>query len=134
MTILVEVLKKELSMEFDAAVEHVQKIVVTGGFSVLMVKAMDEMLKKKLGIKNHPRYTTIMACGPKLAKMALDVSFNVGLLFPCSFVVYVEDTKVFVSHISIMKAAVEIGLASEKAMKAVIAETGKMVHAVWDKF
>ncbi len=134
MIILVDVLKKELSLEFDAAVEHVQKTVADGGFSVLMVKSIDEMLKKKLRITDPPRYTTIMACGPKLAKMALDVSFNVGLLFPCSFVVYEEDNKIFVSHVSIMKAAVEIGLASEEAMKPVIAETGKMVHAVWEKF
>ena len=131
---MVDVLKKELSLDFDTAVEHVQRTVADGGFSVLMAKSMDEMLKKKLGITNLPRYTTIMACGPKLAKMALEVSLNVGLLFPCSFVVYEEDEKVFVSHVSIMKTAVEIGLASEEAMKPVITETGKMVHVVWEKF
>ena len=134
MIVLVDVLKKELSLEFDAAVEHVQKTVADGGFSVLMVKSMDEMLKKKLGITDLPKYTTIMACGPKLAKMALEASLNVGLLFPCSFVVYEEEGKVIVSHVSIMKAAVEIGLATEESMKPVIAETGKMVHAVWEKF
>ncbi len=33
-----------------------------------------------------------------------------------------------------MKAAVEIGLASDEAMNPLIAYTGKMVHAVWEKF
>jgi RimJ/RimL family protein N-acetyltransferase len=35
--------------------------------------------------------------------MALEASFNTGLLFPCSFVVYEEEGKIIVSHVSIMK-------------------------------
>lgn len=129
---MVDVLRKELDMDFDTAVEHVKKVLKEGGFSVLGAKALDQIFKEKFGITNHPRYTTIMACGPKLAKMALEVSFDVGLLFPCSFVLYEEAGKIFVAHISIMKSAVVLGLASEEAMKPVIAETGKMVHIVWD--
>ena len=133
MIILVDILKKELDMDFDAAVDHVQKVLVEGGFSVMGAKAINEIFKKKLGIMNHPRYTVITACGPKLAKMALEVSFDVGLLFPCSFVLYEQNDKLIVSHVSIMKSAVILGLASEEAMKPVIAETGKMIHAVWEK-
>ena len=121
-------------MDFDAAVEHVTSIVKEEGFSVLLTKAIDSILKEKLGAKDIPRYTTILACGPKLAKMGLEASLNVGLLFPCSFVVYQEDQKVIVSHVSIMKIAKEVGLAPAEKMDPVIEETGKMVHKAWDRF
>jgi uncharacterized protein (DUF302 family) len=130
---MVEILKKELKMNFDTAVKRVEKIVSEEGFNVMFVKSIDEIFKKKLGIKNYPKYTTILACGPEFAKTALDVSKDVGLLFPCSFVVYEEGDKIFVSHTSIMKIAPEIGLASHEEMKSVIEMTGKAVHAAWDR-
>jgi len=130
---MVEVLKKELAMSFDEAVEHVENIVKGEGFTVMLTKPIDEIFKKKLGIMDHPRYTTILACGPELAKMALEASFDVGLLFPCSFVVYEEEGKIIVSHASIMKIAVEVGLATAEAMAPVIEKTGKMVKVAWDK-
>jgi len=131
---LVDILKKELDMDFDSAVEHVTKIVKEEGFSVLVVKAIDEIFKEKLGISDHPRYTTILACGAKLAKMGLEASFNVGLLFPCSFVVYEEDGKVIVSHASIMKIAKEVGLAPAEKMDPVIEVTSKTIHNAWIRF
>lgn len=121
-------------MDFNSAVAKVENIVKQEGFSVLLTKSIDEIFKMKLGVTDYPKYTTILACGPKLAKMALDASFNVGLLFPCSFVVYEENGKVFVSHISIMKIAKEIGLASPEAMEPVIKETGKMITKAWEQF
>ncbi|NHJ87534.1 MAG: DUF302 domain-containing protein [Asgard group archaeon] len=131
---MVDILKKELLMEFDIAVEHIAEILRKVGFSVLGTKALDEIFKEKLGISDHPRYTIIMACGPKLAKMGLEASFNVGLLYPCSFVVYEENKKIYVSHLSIMKTAKEIGLASPEAMEPVIKETGIMVNSAWEQF
>jgi uncharacterized protein (DUF302 family) len=130
---MVDALKKQLTMDFDDAVEHVEKLVKAEGFSVLLTKAIDDILKKKLGVVDQPRYTTILACAPELAKMGLDASLNVGLLFPCSFVVYEEEGKIFVSHISIMKIAKEVGLASAEAIQPVIEKTGKKVKALWDK-
>ena len=100
----------------------------------MLTKSIDGILKKKLGVTDFPRYTTILACGPELAKMALEASFNVGLLFPCSFVVYEENDKIYVSHASIMKIAKEVGLASAEAMDPVIEKTGKMVHKAWEQF
>ena len=66
--------------------------------------------------------------------MGLEASFNVGLVFPCSFVVYEEDDKIFVSHVSIMKIAKEIGLATAEAMDPIIEKTSKMVHKAWEQF
>jgi len=131
---MVDILKKELSMEFDDAVEHVKKIVDEEGFSVMLVKNISEIFKKKLGVKEYESYTFILACNPKFAKAALDVSKNNGLLFPCSFAVYEDQGKVYVGHASIMKIAPEVGLAPADKMAPVIEDTGKAVRAAWDKF
>ena len=133
MKILVDILKKELNMDFDQAVKRVEKIIVEEGFSHMLTKSIDEIFKKKLGI-DYDKYTIILACGPEFAKGALDVSKNVGLLFPCSFVVYEEKGKVYVSHVSIMKIAPEVGLAPVDEMRPVIEMTGKAVHAAWHRF
>ncbi|NPE06899.1 MAG: DUF302 domain-containing protein [Asgard group archaeon] len=131
---MVDILKKEVTKDFDAAVEHIVKVVEKEGFTVMLTKSIDGILKKKLGITDYPRYTSIMACGPELAKMALDASLNVGLVFPCSFVVYEENEKIYVSHVSIMKMAKELGLASAEAMDPIIEITSKMVHKAWEQF
>lgn len=130
---MVDILKKELDMSFDDAVAHVEKIIVEEGFSHMLTKSIDQIFKKKLGI-DYDRYTIILACAPQYAKAALDVSKQVGLIFPCSFVVYEENGKVFVSHASIMKIAPEAGLAPLDKMKPVIEMTGKGVHAAWERF
>lgn len=131
---MVEVLKKEVSMDFDEAVKHVEKIIKEEGFGILLTKSIDEMIKTKLGLGGYPRYTIILACAPELAKMALDVSKDVGNLFPCSFVVYEYANKVVISHVSIMKIAAEMGLAPANQMAPVIRKTGEKVHAAWARF
>lgn len=131
---MVEILKKKLDMEFDEAVQHVETIVKEEGFSVLMVKAIHRIFEEKLGVEEYPRYTMICACGAKLAKAALDVSKNVGLLFPCSFVVYEDAGEIYVAHVSIMKIAPEIGLAPADRMHPVIEMTGERVHGAWSRF
>lgn len=130
---MVGLLKKEVSMQFQQAVTYIEKVVKEEGLSILITKSIDEILKKKLGIKDYPRYTIILACSPKLAKMSLDVSKDVGNLFPCSFVVYEDDDKIVISHMSIMKAAVETGLAPAKEMDPVIKNTEDLVHRIWAK-
>lgn len=125
-------LKKELEMKFDEAVKHVESIVAEEGFSVMLVKPIHKIFKKKLGI-DYTKYTIILACGAPFAKAALDVSLDVGMLFPCSFVVYEAEGKVWVAHISIMKIAPSIGLAPVDEMEPVIKMTGDAVHKAWDR-
>jgi uncharacterized protein (DUF302 family) len=131
---MVDILKKKLNLDFDAAVKHVETIVAEEGFNVMMVKAIDEIFKMKMGIENYPRYTSILACGPKFAKGALDVSLNMGLLFPCSFAVFEENNEIYVAHVSIMKIGPEVGLAPADKMAPVIKMTGEAVHRAWDRF
>jgi uncharacterized protein (DUF302 family) len=56
-----------------------------------------------------------------------------SLVMPCSFVVSEENGKVFVTHSSIMKMGVELGLAPEGPMQPLIEETGTRVHKIWDR-
>ena len=130
---MVEVLRKELSEGFDEAVQKIEQTCNDEGFTVMLTKSVDEIFAKKLGAKNYPRYTFILACAAPLAKMALDVSKDVGTIFPCSFVVYEDEGKIFAAHTSIMRVAVETGLAPKDKMAPVIEETGKRVHRVWDR-
>ena len=127
-----EILRKEIQMSFEDAVKRVETLVEEGGFTILLTKGMHDMFKKKLGI-DYPRRTFILACSADLAKKAMDVSTNMSLVMPCSFVVSEEDGKVVVTHSSIMKMGVELGFAPEDAMKPVIKETGERVHKVWDR-
>jgi len=130
---MVDILRKEINMDFDDAVKHVEKVISEEGFTVLMVKAIDQVIKYKLAVDDYPRYTSIMACGADLAKMALDVSKDVGTLFPCSFVVYEESNKIFVAHVSIMKMSTELGFVTEEKMAYVIEETSKRVQSAWGR-
>lgn len=130
---MIEPLKKELHMDFKEAKEHITSILKEEGFSVLLSKDIDEILINRLNIKEYPKFTMILACNPILAKMGLDVSPNVGSLYPCSFTLYEESGKLFVSHISIMRIAKEIGLADSVAMDQVIEKTSKIIHKAWDR-
>ena len=99
----------------------------------ITTKGIHDILKQKRGIDDYPKLTSIMVCNPDLAKTALDISKDMGTIFPCSFVVYEEDGKVKVSHASIMKLGVEAGLAPEDAMKELVEETSKRIKKVWEK-
>jgi uncharacterized protein (DUF302 family) len=130
---MVDVLRKQVSYSFDKAIAKVEQACKEEGFGLLLTKNIDEIFKKKFGLESYPRYTFILACAPELAKAALEVSKDVGTLFPCSFVVCEDEGKIFVMHASIMKAAAETGLAPKDKMAPVIEMTGERVHRVWDK-
>jgi uncharacterized protein (DUF302 family) len=130
---MVEVLRKEVPYGFDEAVKKVEDACVSEGFGLQLTKGVHDIFKEKLGIDNYPKYTVILVCNPQLAKIALDISKDMGMVFPCSFAIYEDDGKVKVAHTSIMKIGVEIGLVSGEDMESLIEETGKRIRKVWDK-
>jgi uncharacterized protein (DUF302 family) len=130
---MVDVLRKEVPYGFDEAVKKVEDACVSEGFGLQLTKGLHDVLKEKLGIDDYPKYTSVMVCNPHLAKRALEISKDMGTIFPCSFTIYEEDDKVKVAHTSIMKAGVELDLASQEDMKELIEETGKRIRKVWDK-
>ena len=126
-------LKKKSKLGFDETVKLVEIAAVEEGFSHIATKSMDAIFAEKLGITDYPRYTIILACHPKYAKAALDVSKDMGMLFPCSFTVFEEDGEVWIGHTSIMKMGPEVGLAPADDMMPVIECTGEGVTKVWGK-
>jgi len=128
-----EILRKELDMNFEDAVKHVERLTEEGGFTILLTKGMHDMFKKKLGLDDYPKRTFILACSADLAKRAVEISKDMSLVMPCSFVVAEEDGKVVVTHTSIMKMGVELGFAPKDEMQPLIEDTGVQVHKVWDK-
>lgn len=130
---MVDILQKEMNMSFEDAVKRVEEIAEEEGFTIMLTKGMHDMFKKKLDI-DYPRTTFILACSASLAKKAMDVSTNMAMVMPCSFVVFEEGDKVLVKHSSIMKMGVELGLAPEGPMQPIIDETSERVHKAWDKF
>jgi uncharacterized protein (DUF302 family) len=130
---MVDVLRKEVSCSFDEAVRRVEQACREEDFAVLLTKNLDDVFKEELGLTRYPRYSFILACVPSLAKMALDISKDIGTLFPCSFVIYEDREKVIVAHTSIMKIAVETGLASAGKMKPILEATSRRVRAVWER-
>ena len=130
---MVDVLHKQVPYGFDEAVKKVEDACVSEGFGLQLTKGVHDIFKQKLGIDNYPRYTVILVCNPHLAKRALDISKDMGTIFPCSFTVYEENGKVMIAHTSIMKIGVEIGLAPQEEMESLIEETGKLIRKVWDK-
>ena len=130
---MVDVLRKESSYTFDETVKRVEEACVSEGFGLQLTKGIHDILKEKRGIENYPKFTAVLVCNPDLAKTALDISRDMGTIFPCSFTIYEEDGKVKVAHTSIMKAGVELGLAPQEAMKDLIDETSKRIKKVWEK-
>ena len=57
----IEFLGKNLEMDFESAVEFVENRVVQGGFNVMLVKSIDEIIETKLGLNNYPKYSIILA-------------------------------------------------------------------------
>jgi uncharacterized protein (DUF302 family) len=130
---MVDVLRKEVPYGFDEAVKRVEDACVSEGFGLQLTKGIHDVLKEKLGIEDYPKYTAVLVCNPHLAKRALEISKDMGTIFPCSFTIYEDDGKVKVAHTSIMKVGVETGLASQEDMESLIEETGKRIRKVWDK-
>lgn len=130
---MVDVLRKEVPYGYDETIKRVEDALLSEGFGIQLTKGMHGMLIQKLGLDDYPKYTMVLACKPQLAKRALDISKDMGTIFPCSFTVYEEDGKVMVAHVSIMKIGAEIGLADKDAMASLIEDTGKDIRKVWDK-
>ncbi len=130
---MVEPIIKISGSNFEETITLIEELLEIEGFVVMGKKNIDEVIKTKLGIKNYSRYTIILACKPELAKGALDASKMSGLLFPCSFVVFEDEEKVKIGHISIMKIIADIGLATYEKMGPVIEETGGYISKIWEK-
>jgi uncharacterized protein (DUF302 family) len=119
-----------LEMDHDAAVEHVREAFVDAGFGVATEFSPSEMLNEKVDADRDPYYV-LGACNPSVANEALDVTKDMGGLFPCNVVVWQDEPGVqHVYHVSIMKIARLVGIAPDTdEWQSIVDETGGYVEA-----
>ncbi len=129
---MVDILKKRINLDFDAAVKKIEDLMGLEGYMVLLTKNIDESITKSLGLEKYPRYTFILGCRPGFAKEALDISKSNGLLFPCSFTVYEDEGDVFAGHVSIMKISTALGFTSENEMSGLIKKVSDSTKNIWN--
>lgn len=124
-----------LSMDHEAAIEHVRSVCVDAGFGVPVEFSPAALLNEKVDADRDPYYV-LGACNPQMADAALDATDGrIGALFPCNMVIKEEAPgEQVVYHVSIMKIATLLGLdADEAAMEDVLETTGSMVETVFDR-
>jgi uncharacterized protein (DUF302 family) len=108
----------KLNLPYQEALEKVSQALKAEGFGILTQIDMQATLKQKLNA-DLPNYMILGVCHAPFAKRALDVDMNVGLLLPCSVVVYAEDSGTVVAILDPLKA---ISLAGNPALQVVAAE------------
>ena len=90
--------RKEVEMDFPAAVARTKEELKKEGFGILTEIDVKATMKEKLGI-DFDEYMILGACNPPFAHKALSLEKEVGLLMPCNVIVYRDGGRVFVSSI-----------------------------------
>ena len=69
--------------QFDAAIEAVTEALKVEEFDVLTRIDVDSVFRAEIGTHFRP-YTILGACNPQLARIALTIAPEVGLMLPCN--------------------------------------------------
>lgn len=126
-----------LDMDHEEAVEHVRTVFEDAGFGIPVEFSPSDLLNEKLEKGSGPDardpYYVLGACNPAVADAALDVTQDIGGLFPCNVIVReLEPGRQEVYHVSIMRIARLVGLAPDsEAWDDIVAETGTYVEEAY---
>jgi len=85
-------LYRETEKPFDRARQALVDALKDRGFGVLWEIDVQKTLREKLGTEMEP-YTILGACNPPIAREALALEPNIGLLLPCNCIVRSRGTK-----------------------------------------
>lgn len=81
--------KSTLKIPYDEALVKVTDALKAEGFGVLTSIDVKDTMKKKLDV-DFRKYSILGVCNPPLAHKALSTRIDVGLLLPCTVIVYEE--------------------------------------------
>ena len=102
---------KEVTTDFDTAIDNVTAALADEGFGVLSDINVAATLKKKLD-KDMPPYRILGACNPTLAHQAISAVPDIGLLLPCNVLVRQDDSGTV--HVSFMDPGAVMGLVDDE--------------------
>jgi uncharacterized protein (DUF302 family) len=75
-----------MNMLCGEAIDEVTKALETEGFRVLTKVEIDQAFRNEMGTHFRP-YTILGACNPQLARAALTIAPEIGLMLPCNVTV-----------------------------------------------
>ena len=120
----------DLALRLDQAIERVTEALVSEGFGVLTRIDVHTVMKAKLDFDFRP-YTILGACNPPIARRALEIRGDVGLLLPCNIVVEEIDPGRTRVRIGKPTTLMNVGdLASDPRLGAVASEVATKLEAV----
>jgi uncharacterized protein (DUF302 family) len=122
-----------LETDHENAIEQVREAFTEAGFGVPVEFSPSELLNEKVDADRDPYYV-LGACNPDVADRALDVTPQIGALFPCNVVVREEEPgRQQVYHVSIMRIARLVGIApDDEAWADIVDETGELVDRAFE--
>jgi len=88
--------KREVKLNYEAAVEKVKAELKKEGFGVLTEIDVKATLKSKLNV-DFDKYIIMGACNPPFAYQALQAERDVGIVMPCNVIVYEMGGRTFVA-------------------------------------
>lgn len=81
---------KETTLDFDAAVEKVTRLLKEQGFGIITQIDVKETFKQKIN-EDFRKYKILGACNPAFAFKAIGNEPLIGLLLPCNVVVQEKE-------------------------------------------
>jgi uncharacterized protein (DUF302 family) len=119
---------RTIGLPFEEAVKRTEAALKAEGFGVLSQIDIQAKLKEKLGI-DFPRYTILGACNPALAHQALENEINLGLLLPCSAVVYERDDQI---HVGVVDAVTMLSVVGNPEVEKLARQVTQSLRRVVD--
>jgi uncharacterized protein (DUF302 family) len=122
-------LSRATDLPFEDAVARVRTELDTEGFSALCEIDVEARLKKGLGVEREP-YLIIGACNPALADRALQAEAEVGVLLPCSVVIYQRQGQ---THIAAVDAERMLSIVGNDDLAEIATEVQQRLSGVVDR-
>jgi len=117
-----------LDVPFEDAVSRVRAAFKEQGFGILTEIDVKATLKEKIDADVDP-YIILGACNPELAKRALEIEPEIGLLLPCNVVVRQSEGRVLVHALD---PGVMVSIPGQPELKGIADDAGARVTSALD--